>query len=114
MYHMKRFIIAFLFPVVAFAQQKMLTVEDAVLKQRTSLAPARLLGLAWVPQSNKFTYLAKKDGKDCVVMQDAQTLLRDTVLTVASYNSFLSKATIDATPGERLGAITWIKSPLSK
>lgn len=105
---MKRFIIAFLFPVVAFAQQKMLTIEDAVLKQRTTLAPARLPGLAWVPQSNKFTYLAKKDGKDCVVMQDAQTLSRDTVLTVASYNSLLGKTTIGVTPSERIGAITWI------
>lgn len=106
---MKKLSLALLMlPLFAGAQQKMLSVEDAVLKQRTTLAPARLIGLAWVPQSNKFTYMAKKDGKDCVVMQDANSLKLDTVLTVSTYNSFLAKSTIDAKQGERIGAITWV------
>ena len=88
---MKKLLLALFIPVMVSAQQKLLTVEDAVMKQRTTLGPARLAGLAWVPQSNKFTYIGKKDGKDCVVMQDAITLNRDTVLTLAKYNDVLGR-----------------------
>ncbi|MBP9689967.1 MAG: DPP IV N-terminal domain-containing protein, partial [Bacteroidia bacterium] len=105
---MKKLFLALLFPVMVSAQQKMLSVEDAVIKQRTTLGPARLIGLAWVPQSTKFTYMAKKDGIDCVVMQDAATLLRDTVLTLQKYNEIRGKADVGLTPLERMPLVKWI------
>lgn len=104
---MKKLLLVLLIPIGVFAQQKNLTVEEAVLKQRTTLGPAKLNGLAWVPESNLFTYVAKKDGKDCVVMQDAVSLTRDTVLTLAALNTLMSKATIDVKPAERIAAINW-------
>lgn len=89
------------------AQDKLLTVEEAVLKQRSTLGPARLSGMAWVPQSNKFSYTSKKNGKDCVVMQDANTLTRDTVLTADQYYELLSNAVGSVEKTDRIGGITW-------
>lgn len=105
---MKKLFLALLFPVMVSAQQKMLTVDDAVIKQRSTLAPARLIGLAWVPQSSKFTYMAKKDGKDCVVMQDAATLLRDTILTLEKYNEIRGKADVGLTALDRMPLVKWV------
>lgn len=49
-----------LIAVNLFAQTKELSIEDAVLKGRTTLAPERLAQLQWVPQSNTFSYVGKK------------------------------------------------------
>lgn len=40
-----------------FSQNNLLTIQDAVLKGRTSLAPARLKGIAFIPQTSTFAYL---------------------------------------------------------
>ncbi len=97
-----------------FAQEKLLTMEEAVLKQRTTLGPGRLNGLTWVPKSVKFSYTVKKDGKDCVVMQDANTLQRDTVLTTDMYYDFVSKAVGNINKTDRIGPITWISEETFK
>jgi dipeptidyl-peptidase-4 len=39
------------------AQDKLLTIQDAVLKGRTSLAPKRLQNLSFIPGSTKFAYV---------------------------------------------------------
>ncbi len=39
------------------AQDKLLTIQDAVLKGRTSLAPKRLQALGFIKDSNKFSYI---------------------------------------------------------
>ncbi len=39
------------------AQNKLLTIQDAVLKGRTSLAPKRLQALGFIKDSNKFSYI---------------------------------------------------------
>lgn len=102
------FAFAFLLPLLGFSQEKMLTVADAVLKQRTTLAPTRLNGLAWVNETTKFTYLAKKNNEDCVVMQDGVLLTKDTVLTLEQYSSIISKAIGGSKKQERIGNITWL------
>jgi dipeptidyl-peptidase-4 len=107
---MKKLFIALMFPILASAQQKTLSVADAVLKQRSTLAPARINGLSWIPNSHNMVYYAKKDNKDCVVFQDANTLNRDTVLTLETYNALVGKAigasnTTERIPVER---ITWL------
>ena len=43
--------------VTVFAQDKLLTIQDAVLKGRTALAPKRLQGLSFIPGSDKFAYI---------------------------------------------------------
>lgn len=42
--------------VCTFAQNKLLTIQDAVWKGRTTLAPKRLANLGFVPGSNQFYY----------------------------------------------------------
>lgn len=54
---LKSVIILFFLVQVNFAQQKLLTIQDAVLKGRSSLAPKRLNGLAFINGSSKVTYL---------------------------------------------------------
>lgn len=97
-------------PIFVAAQNKMLTVEEAVLKQRNTLAPARLQGLAWVGKTNKFAYIAKQNGADCVVMQDAVSLKTDTVLTAAQYHELIAKAVAGQTKSDRIGNIQWVDS----
>jgi dipeptidyl-peptidase-4 len=58
---MKKSIIffTFLFTLPAFAQTKLLTIEDAISKQRNSLAPAKLKQLQWVKGADLFSFLDK-------------------------------------------------------
>jgi len=51
------------------AQDKMLSVEDAVMKARTVLAPERLSQLQWIPGTQNLSYVAKKNGKEIIVVQ---------------------------------------------
>jgi dipeptidyl-peptidase 4 len=48
-----------IFTTVVYGQNKLLTIQDAVLKGRTSLAPKRLQGLAFIPERNKVSYIEK-------------------------------------------------------
>ena len=53
----------FLAPAV-YAQDKQLTLEDAMVKNRTTLAPQNLRQLQFIYNSEDYVYLDKKDGKD--------------------------------------------------
>lgn len=43
--------------LLGLAQDKLLTIQDAVLKGRTTLAPKRLQNLGFIPGSDKFAYV---------------------------------------------------------
>ncbi len=68
------------------SQDKLLTIQDAVLKGRTSLAPKRLQNLSFIPGSDKFAYVEgstvkvgdNASGKvtDFVTMNDINKLLK--------------------------------------
>ena len=92
----------------ANAQTKMLTVSDAVMKQRTTLAPERLSLLQWIPNSSLFSYIGKKNNSDVLINQDAQSLNKDTVLNMETFNA----AWLNLYPTEkkmnRFPFITWI------
>ncbi len=47
------------FSTLVYGQNKLLSIQDAVLKGRTSLAPKRLQSLAFIPESNKISYIDK-------------------------------------------------------
>jgi dipeptidyl-peptidase 4 len=54
----KLLIVAFIaLAPIAIAQKKMLTMEEAVVKQRTALAPARLNQLMWVKTTDNYSYI---------------------------------------------------------
>ncbi|MBL7883334.1 MAG: DPP IV N-terminal domain-containing protein [Bacteroidia bacterium] len=56
---------------VVIAQTKLLTMEEAVVLQRTTLAPAKLKQLMWVSNSDNYSYVDKKDGEDCLFVTAA-------------------------------------------
>lgn len=95
---------------VVNAQQKMLTVEDAVIKQRTSLAPERLMQIQWIPQTNLFSYVVKTGGKEKLVKVDAATQKVDTVLTIDAFQSLFKTLEIDVQPPQRFPMLTWTSS----
>src|SRR5574343_321055 len=75
-----RLILVSLLPLFSFAQHKMLTVEEAVLKQRTILGPERLAQLSWIPGSNSYAWIVKTNGRECIMRTDATTLKTDSLL----------------------------------
>ncbi len=97
-----------LFCFTVLAQNKMLTVEDAVLKQRTSLAPERLSQLMWIPNSHNFVYVAKRNGKECIVKQNADTQKRDTIFTIEDFKTVFASAGTETKMPERFPFFTWI------
>jgi dipeptidyl-peptidase 4 len=96
--------------VSSFAQNKMLTTEEAVMKQRTSLAPDRLMQLQWIKGTSIFSYVSKVDGKEKVIQQDAATGKRDTVFSIDDFGVLFKTLEIDVPVPQRLPFITWTDS----
>ena len=70
----------------ANAQEKMLSIEDAVLKQRTTLAPEKLNQLQWIPGTEKFVYIGKQNGLEVMISQDALHQVNDSFLSIQTFN----------------------------
>ena len=51
------FVLFFTLSLTLCAQDKLLTIQDAVLKGRTALAPKRLQSLSFINGTNKFAYV---------------------------------------------------------
>jgi len=74
-----------------FAQDKLLSMEDAMLKARTALAPQNLSQLQFYGNTNDYVYLKKVEGKD-IWMRGNFRLNADTVfLTLDKLNNLLSQ-----------------------
>lgn len=71
--------------LTSFSQDKLLTIQDAVLKGRTSLAPKRLANLGFIPGSDKFAYV---DGTTVKVGDNATGKISDLV-TMSDINKLL-------------------------
>ncbi len=57
----------------AFAQGNLLSMHDAILKQKTSLAPAKLQQLMWVKGTNNFSYIDTNDNSDILIIGLAES-----------------------------------------
>lgn len=69
------------------AQTKLLTMEEAVVKQRTSLAPAKMKQLMWVKNSNYFSYVDIEGDASYLVIKDPNTnkeIKRVTILQLSN------------------------------
>ncbi len=79
----------------AFAQKKQLSMEDAMVKNRSSLAPQNLKALQFIYGTNDYVYLKKIDGKD--VWYKGTSAPKDDVpfLSLAQLNAKLKLAGID-------------------
>ncbi len=89
---MNKFIIVFFllgFTFLAQAQRlKTLSLEDAILKGRTTLAPERISQLQWIAGTEKLSYL----NDDKLVRQDANGKQSETIVTLTELNAALRLA----------------------
>ena len=97
-----------LLPFFSNAQLKKLIVEDAVLKQRTTLAPEKLIQPSWIPGTNLFTYIVKSKTSEFLVKEDATSLKIDTVLTLEVFKEALYTAKPDVPKVQHFTAFTWV------
>jgi dipeptidyl-peptidase-4 len=96
---MKRIFVSVLFVMsvhLGFAQLKQLTMEEAMLKARTTLAPANLKQIQFIQGTNEYTYLKKLDGKELWVKGNMQSKTEDqSWFSLIDLNAYLKKAGID-------------------
>lgn len=105
---MKQLVLLFtLITSIAIGLQKTFTMEDAVLNQHRSLAPKKLQQLKWIPESNSFSYIEKKDGETQLILGQAEEADKtESVLTLSTFNEKLSE--IDGPKCRRFPSLTWL------
>jgi len=101
-------IISFLFPNLSIAQGKMLTIEDVVLKQRTTLAPERLMQLQWITGTEVYSYVVKVNGKEKIIQTNAINQQSDTLFGIEDFQTLFQTLEIDVILPQRLPFITWL------
>jgi dipeptidyl-peptidase-4 len=72
--------------LIQLSAQKMLTVSDAVLKQRSTLAPEKLQQLAWMGSTNSYAWVQNKDSLFTAEVKTNQPKL---LMTTAELNTLL-------------------------
>jgi dipeptidyl-peptidase-4 len=96
---MKRIFVSALFVMavhLGFSQLKQLTMEEAMLKARTTLAPANLKQLQFIQGTNEYTYLKKMDGKEVWVKGSMKSKTEEqSWFGLTDLNNYLKKAGID-------------------
>lgn len=73
-------------------------MEEALGKQKTSLAPANLRQLRWIPGVDKYSHLQVKDGKEILLVGDIKGMKKE-VLSLDEFNSALVSAGLKAMKG---------------
>lgn len=89
------------------AQTKLLTIEDAILKGRTTLAPERLSQLALIPGTSDYAYVGKKEGKEVLIRSRAGSGKKDTLFGFEKMSNSLLKADTKAEKYNRFPFFTW-------
>ena len=85
----------------SFAQDKLLTIQEALWKGRTVLAPKRLQSLAFINGTDKYTYVIN----DELLVGDNKTGKSQSVLSLKEMNSNLKIAKKDTLPS--LTTVYW-------
>ncbi|MBC7535743.1 MAG: DPP IV N-terminal domain-containing protein [Ferruginibacter sp.] len=95
---MKRFFIFLFILVITLqlcAQEKMLTMEDAMLNARTTLAPENLPQLQFVKGTADYIYLKKTDGIYAYVRGNFKSKEDVIFLTIEQFNEKMRAASLD-------------------
>lgn len=109
---MKKFIIYFVlivsFNQSSFAQTKLLTMEDAIVRQKTTLAPAKLRQLMWVKGSNSFSYIDTTNNADALMLGNAENSKQPpkAIVSLTEINAQLGQLHIGSL--KQFPAIQWI------
>ncbi|HEY6062558.1 MAG TPA: DPP IV N-terminal domain-containing protein, partial [Chitinophagaceae bacterium] len=77
------------------AQDKMLSMEDAMLKARTTLAPQNLSQLQFYGSTTDYLYLKKLDGKDTWFKGNTKPAADSIFLTLDALNKKLQQSGLD-------------------
>lgn len=90
------------------AQLKKLSLSDAVLKQRTALAPKRLNQIQWISGTSDFSFTDTIAGRDLLMKGNAVAEGRMELLALSDINSLLKANNADSL--SRWPAIKWQNS----
>lgn len=92
---------AFVIASTSIAQNKLLTIQEAVLKGRTTLAPKRLASLNFISGTNQFSYI----DENIVKLGDKNSGKTKDVVSLKDLNAILKLSSKDTLA--TLNAITW-------
>jgi dipeptidyl-peptidase 4 len=95
---MKQFVFSFLMLVIfagSMAQPKLFTMEDAMLKARTSLAPENLRQLQFVKGTAGYIYVKSLGGADVWMRGDFKTAADTPYITLAKLNKLIKAQQLD-------------------
>ena len=89
-------------PIVLFAQVP-ISMSDAIMKGRTTLAPANLRALQWIPNTYQFTHVVGQD----LVRMDASSKKNttDTLKLLPQFAAAINK--LNGSKLEKMPALTW-------
>jgi dipeptidyl-peptidase-4 len=94
--------------ITSFSQTKTLTIEDAVLGQRTYLAPKKLNQLQWIKGTNKFSYVEVQGRREVVMSGEVGKPQRDALFANDLVAAKLTEYGVDSFTN--FPPFTWIDS----
>jgi dipeptidyl-peptidase-4 len=94
-----------LFGTSLMAQNKMLSMEDAILKGRSTLGPKTLRQIKWMNDENNFSFTDVRDSKEALYSIETASGKETKLLGMNQFNQFLQKAYFDTLP--RFPEIEW-------
>jgi dipeptidyl-peptidase 4 len=90
------------------AQNKLLTIEDAVLKGRTTLAPERLNQLSWIPGGNEYAYVLREKEDETLVSSKASAKEKKPLVKLSRLNQELKRISPSVKEASKFPSIRWI------
>jgi len=103
------FLPLFLSVLFSVAQEKMLSIEDAMVKNRTTLAPENLKQLQFIYGTNDYAYLKKVNDQEVWVRGNFKTKSDTSFLTLDKLNQWLTAASM--TEVKTMPAVQFNKGP---
>ena len=79
------------FSFTIFSQEKLLTIQEAVWKGRTGLAPAKLKGLSFVPGTKAYSYIEN----NALLVFSSESAKQTTKIELSKLNGALKVAAKD-------------------
>ena len=107
---MKKLVLIFAAAVAIFnlatAQNKLLTVDECILKQRTTLAPRKLVQLQWIKGTDDFCYVDTAKSKNILMKGHATDKDLVEYVALADINAALLEQKLEAQ--KKFPVITWV------